>query len=134
MNHRLKPLKAVTCLAAVLALAGCGSAAVGAGSGTTGSTTSTTFADEGPPTAIPFERHAPAEFTERAEHIASVLRASGALDAYAHDHPEVRAFRKVGKPTVALRFLDVNPAVKPLAGAGPAAIEGGSTGELSDVG
>ena len=28
------------------------------------------------------------------------------LDAYAHQHPEVNAFRKLGKPTVALRFLD----------------------------
>jgi uncharacterized protein YifE (UPF0438 family) len=28
------------------------------------------------------------------------------LDAYAEEHPEVKAFRKVGKPTVALRFVD----------------------------
>lgn len=28
------------------------------------------------------------------------------LDVYAEHHPEVRAFRKVGKPTVAMRFAD----------------------------
>jgi uncharacterized protein YifE (UPF0438 family) len=28
------------------------------------------------------------------------------LDTYAEQHPEVKAFRKVGKPTVALRFMD----------------------------
>jgi uncharacterized protein YifE (UPF0438 family) len=47
------------------------------------------------------------------------------LDAYARDHPEVRAFRKVGKPTVALRFLDVNPAVRPVAAAAAAIEDGG---------
>lgn len=50
------------------------------------------------------------------------------LDAYAQDHPEVRAFRKIGKPAVALRFVDTSPAVKAVPGSGPAAIEGGKEG------
>src|SRR5262249_45009054 len=39
----------------------------------------------------------------------SVPRVTGdtkKLDAYADEHPEVKAFRKVGKPVVALRFAD----------------------------
>ena len=88
MRHRLTPVRRVIALAAVLGLAGCGSAVVGgqsSTSGTSGTSGSMTVADSGPPTSAPFVRQAPVEFTVRAEHVASTLRASGALASYAHD-------------------------------------------------
>lgn len=81
MGHRWTRARRVMGSACVVALTGCGSAVVGGPGDATGSTPG---AEDRPPTTLPFVRDAPREFTERAEHIAETLRASGALDRYVH--------------------------------------------------
>jgi hypothetical protein len=82
MRLRLALPARVICLAATVSLAGCGSVVLG---GQSGPSSSPAGAADVPATTVPFARQAPVEFTDRAEHIASTLRASGALDSYAHD-------------------------------------------------
>lgn len=82
MGHRARRGGRIAGIAVVALLTGCGSAVVGGPAGSTGSSA----VEEGrPPTTMPFVRQAPADFRDRAEHIAETLRASGALERYAHD-------------------------------------------------
>jgi hypothetical protein len=65
---------------AAAALAACGTVPADGGPGGT----ALDGGPSGPPTTLPFVRPPTPEFTERAEHIATTLRSSGALDRYAN--------------------------------------------------
>lgn len=121
------------------ALAGCGTVPAGGGS-------ASTALDGGlsaPPTSLPFVRPATPEFTERAEHIATTLRTSGALDRYVNGvvllservtWPDYGADRGDLKAAIGNGAYEAGPGVTDEPGRGTIRFENGQTKEVELLG